>query len=308
MAERYIVVGEETAFATPVTPDKYIDIVRESIVFDRGIRPIETVYIRDTRKYIAGKAIARGSLDFNVEPENAAHFFKWVLGSVTTTGVGPYTHDFKPADTVQSFTCIVNPEKETYGFFRKLSGCLIERLTLESALDVLTGSVDIIAAKEEKDTAFTPSVSISTIAPFNFKEATLTLGGSDKSSILRALRLSIANNLPIDDMYGHGSEYLQRILTRGRTVEATLELAFEDATDYDRFLAGTEVAVNLKFVKTAASEELQIDLPKMVYRSDVAPHLDRREPFRITTPCQVLYDSTAGYEVKIQVINSVASY
>ncbi|WP_309492314.1 phage tail tube protein [Candidatus Hecatella orcuttiae] len=308
MAERYIVVGEETTFGSPVTPDKYIDIRREAVVFDVGVIPVETVYSRDTRKYVFGKALARGPIDFAVEPENVAHLFKWALGSVTTSGAGPYTHDFTPADTVKSFTAIINPEQETYGFFRKLSGCLVERLTLESALDVLTGSVEIVAAKEEKDTAFTPSVSLSPLAPFVFHEATLTLGGADKSSVLKAFRLTVGNNLPVDDMYAHGDKHLRRILVGRREVEVQMELAFEDSADYDRLLAGTEVAASLSFVKTAGSAELLIDLPRMVYHSDVAPHIAGRDPFTVVAPCQVLYDSAAGYEVKIQVKNNVAGY
>jgi hypothetical protein len=302
MPDRYLAVGEEATYGTAAPLNRYIDILREALVFDKGITPVETVFSRDIRKYVEGRARVTGSVDFNVEPENCGEFFKWALGSVETSGIGPYNHTFKPADTIKSFTITVVSEKVQ----RKITGCLIDRLTLETVLDVVTGSIDVIAAKEEKDTgSYTPT--ISTLAPFVFKEATLTLGGSDRSQYLRALRLRIGNNIPVDDLYGFGSQYLRRIGVRARTVECDIEMAFEDTTEYDAFLAGTEVACNLKFTR-GTDYEFEIDLPKMVYRSDVAPHVDRREPLRITAPCQILYDSAAGYEVALKLKNNLAGY
>ncbi len=299
---RYIGVGEESTYGTPVSPTRYIDILRENLVFNRGITPVETVYSRDIRKYVEGKASVTGSIDFTVEPENVGDFFKWVLGSVETSGTEPpYIHVFKPAESIKSFTTVVVSEQ----LKRKISGCLINRLEIESALDIVTGSIDVIAAKEEKDTeSYTPT--ISNLAPFVFKQGTLTLGGSDRSSYLRALRLRINNNIPTDDLYGFGSQYPQRIVLRSRTVECDLELSFEDTSEYDAFLAGSEVSCNLKF--TSGNYEFEIDLPRIVYKSDVAPHIDRREPLRITASCQVLYDSTSGYEVALKLKNTIPNY
>jgi hypothetical protein len=316
MPDRYLAVGEETTYGTAASPTRYIDILREALVFDKGITPVETVFSRDIRKYVEGRARVTGSVDFNVEPENIGEFLKWALGSVTTTDDGAvppvaYKHEFKPADIIKSFTGIVISEKVQ----RKITGCLIDRLTIETALDIAMGSIDVVAAKEEKDTgSYTPT--ISTLAPFVFKQGTLTLGGSDRSQYLRALRLRIGNNIPVDDLYGFGSQYLRRIGVRARTVECDIEMAFEDTTEYDAFLAGTEVACNLVFTgpstgSTGAGFEnykLEIDLPKLVYRSDVAPHIDRREPLRITAPMQVLYDSAKGYECAITLVNKISSY
>jgi hypothetical protein len=301
LSTRYLAVGEEASYGEAASPTRYIDILRENLVFDKQITPVETVFSREIRKYVEGRARVTGSIDFAVEPENVGELFKWALGSVETSGTGPYVHAFKPADQIKSFTAIVASES----LKRKVTGCLIDRLTVETALDMVTGSIDIVAAKEEKDAgSYTPT--ISSLQPFTFKEATLTLGGADKSQRLRALRLRVENNIPIDDLYGFGSQYPRRILVRGRTVEAGLELAFEDTAEYDAFLAGTEVSVNLKFVR--GDYEFEVDLPRLVYRSDVAPHIDRREPLRVTAPMQVLYDSENGYEVCLKLKNQVSSY
>jgi len=298
---RFIGVGEEEAYGSSVQPTRYIDILRERLVFNKGITPVETVYSRAVQKYVESKASVTGSVDFVVEPENCGEIFKWTLGLVETTGTGPYTHTFKPSDTVKSFTMVVASE----GLQRRICGCLVNRLEIESALDVVTGSIDIVASKEEKDTGnYTPT--ISTLSPFVFKNGTLTLAGNDKSRCLRAFRLRINNNIPTDDLYGFGSPYPQRILTRNRTVECEIELAFEDTTEYDTFLAGSEIALNLKFAY--GDYEFEVDLPRIVYTSDVTPHIDRREPLRVTAPLQVLYDSTKGYEVALKLKNQVSGY
>jgi len=237
-----------------------------------------------------------------VEPRDIPVLFKWALGSVETSGGGPYTHEFKPVDQLKSFTAIIGAE----GTYRRLSGCLIDRLQLESALDYLTGSAEILAAREERDTEFTPSPDISMLPPFAFHQASLTLGGSEASAKLRAFRLRIDNNIPVDHLYGFGERYPRRIVVGGRTIEAQLELAFTDTAEYEAFLAGEELSLNLQF--SDGSNSLAIHLPRCLYRSDVAPHLDRREPFTLTAPLQVLHDPNAGYEVKITVVNEEASY
>ena len=317
MPERYLAVGEEASYGSAASPTRYIDILREALVFDRGITPVETVFSRDIRKYVQSRGRVTGSIDFAVEPENVGEFFKWALGSVETTDDGgsppvAYKHVFKPADEIKSFTGIVfhgeNPK-------RRIVGCLIDRLTVETPLDYATGSVDILAS-EEQSTEESLSPTISSLPPFVFKEASFQLKDSDKSKYLRALRLNIRNNIPVDDLYGFGSPYPVRSLTTTRTVECEIELASFISTVYSDFLSGEEVACKLTFTgpstgSSAAGFEnykLEIDLPKLVYRSDAAPHIDRREPTRITAPMQVLYDPTKGYECAITLVNKVSSY
>ncbi|MGP3667604.1 MAG: phage tail tube protein [Candidatus Bathyarchaeota archaeon] len=298
---RWIGVAEETSYGTFVSPSRYVDILRERVSFDKGYIPVETVYSRDIRKYVEGRSRVTGSIDFTVEPENVGQFFKWALGSVTTTGTGPYQHTFKGADTIKSFSMIVKSETVQ----RRITGCLINRLTIETALDIVTGGIDIIAKKEEKDTSnYTPT--ISTLAPFVFKEGVLTLAGIDRSKYLKALRLTINNNIPEDELYGFSDNTPTTMVVRGRTVEAELEMAFPDTSEYDKFLAGNEVSLSLKFTK--GTYEFEIHLPKMVIRSDAAPHIDRNEPLRITAPMLVLYDSTSQYEVALKLKNNISSY
>jgi len=298
---RYLGVGEESTYGVAAPPTRYIDILRESLVYDKGYIPVETAFSREIRKYVEGKAKVTGGIDFTVEPENVGEFLKWALGSVETTGTGPYTHTFKPADTIKSFTVIVVSEVVQ----RKITGCLINRLEIESALDIVTGSIEVLGSREVKDAGnYTPT--ISTLPPFVFKQGSLILGGADRSSYLRAFRLRINNNIPEEDLYGFGDNHPQRILVRGRRVEAELEMVFTDTTEYDNFLAGTEVSLNLKFVN--GDYEFEVILPKMVICSDTTPHIDRREPLRITAPMLVLYDSSSGYDVCIKLKNSVSGY
>jgi|GEM_PF-1331504 len=315
--ERYLVVKEESEFGVAETPDKYIDILGESLGYDPGVTPVETVFSRDIRKHVNLKALLSGDVDFNVEPENVAHFFKWALGSCTSEVIGEttvYKHLFKPADTLKSFTAIIAAVGEyPAGNFRKDSGCLVNGLHLESALDILKGNITVVGAKEEKDATFTPTspVPISALDPFVFHQATLTLASADKSQYLRKLTLDIGNNIPTDDLYGHGSPNIRRAKVDRRTVGVELEMAFEDNTDYDKMLAGTEVAADLHFLGPVADDpekyELKIDLPKMIYKSGTA-HIVGRDPLVVAMPCEVFYDSVSGYEVMIELHNKVASY
>jgi len=306
-------VKEETTFGTAATVDKYIDIVSEDLKSDRGTIFPETVDSRYQKKQVAGANIVRGTVNFVVEPENVAHLFKWTLGSVTSVQQGTttvYDHTFKPADDIKSFTVEIG--LDSYG--RVIKGCLVNRLTLESvAKKQLVGSVEVVG-REEVKLASPGTPTFSGLRPFVWSDASFTIAGADKKSQLKAFRLNVANNIPVDELYGHGSSLLQRIEVAGLDVEGNLDLSHVDSAQFDNFLAGNAVALNLKFTGEATgvaeypNYTLEVDLPNCVYLSDAVPHLDRKEPLKSNVPFRALYDPTAGYVLKIVVRNKVTAY
>jgi len=310
---RYLGVGEESTFGQAATISRYIDVVSEGIKSSQSWLTPETVDSRYQKKAILGPLAVKGGLNVVVEPDNIPQLFKWLLGSVTsqqqeTSGV--YDHTFTPADSIKSFTAELG--YDTFG--RKIVGCLINSATIESvAKKELVASFDIVAKEEQKITSLA-SPTFSARRPFVWSDAAFKVGASDKSSQLRAFSLKIGNNIPEDELYAHGSRSITRQQVGEFTVEGALDLTPLDTEQYDKFLAGQEAALNIKFTgestgdATYPSYTLEIDLPRVVYESDAAPHLDGRKPLKANVPFKALYDSTKAYAVKIVVRNKVASY
>jgi hypothetical protein len=310
---RYLGVGEEATFGQAAAISRYIDVVSESIKTSQGWITPETVDSRFQKKAILGPISVKGSVNVVVEPDVVPILFKWLLGSVAsqqqgTSGV--YDHSFTPADSIKSFTAELG--YDTFG--RKIVGCLINAATIESvAKKELVASFDIVAKEEQKITSLaTPTFSAR--RPFVWSDAAFKVGASDKSSQLRAFSLKISNNIPEEDLYAHGSRSITRVEVGEFTVEGALDLTPLDTEQYDRFLAGQEAALNIKFtgestgVQEYPNYTLEIDLPRVVYESDAAPHLDGKKPLKANVPFKALYDPSKAYAVKIVVRNKVAGY
>ncbi|MBI2184231.1 MAG: hypothetical protein HYU39_04645 [Thaumarchaeota archaeon] len=304
---RYFGYATETVFKTVVAASRYVDQVRDSVVPDLGWIQAETVDKRAPTKRVQGPYIGRGSLETIVEPENVSHFFYYLLGAVSTTGTGPYTHVFKIADDVKSFTGRLGAGLAE----RILAGCLMDGARFECRsgegdAGLLRATWDIVNAKgESRGTVGSPS--FSALGPFVFHQAAVTLAGADKSSQVTGFTVNYRNNIPVDGLYGFGSRELSSIKVGPANVDCELAVNYEDQAQYDAFLAGTEFAVKVDFVGPSPYR-LTFDLPKCVYARDVAPHPERRQtPIRLTAPVHVLHDAAEATPLKITLVNQVSA-
>jgi hypothetical protein len=308
LVERYFGVGLESTFGTAVAADKYKDIISENLRLDKRYLFPDTVRSRALFKKLTGPIIVRGDVVMLLAPEPDARFFYWGLGSKSTEqlATGVYQHTVTPTDTIKSFTARVGAEQ----FERVIAGCLIDTLTVEAvAGEIATTTLSLVGASETKTNIGSPV--FGTVRELNFNEATVSIGASTVSYV-RAFRLRVNNNVAVDRMYAlRKSEEMNRVEVGRRAVDGSLDLQFADSTEYDRFLAGDEFSLNVKFEGETISDThkytVEIDLPKITYTSDAAPLITRREPIRITAPFRAMYDSTSGYDVAVKVTNTESS-
>ncbi|MBS7627034.1 hypothetical protein KEJ51_08410 [Candidatus Bathyarchaeota archaeon] len=307
MVERYLGVGEESTFGTAVTANKFKDVISENLRLDKRYLFPDTVRGRAVFKKLPGPVIVRGEVVMLLASEPDTKFFYWGLGSKSTEqlATGVYQHTITPADTVKSFTARVGAEQ----FERVIPGCIIDTMTVEAvAGETATTTLSIVGANESKTTIGTPS--FGAVSELNFSGATVTIGSST-ASYCRAFRLRVNNNIAIDRMYALGSQTMKRMEVGRRVVDGSLDLQFADSTEYDRFLAGQDFTLNVKLEGDTISGDykhtVEIDLPKVIYTSDTAPLLTRRDPIRITAPFRAMFDSTSGYDIAVKVTNTESS-
>jgi len=307
---RYFGIAQEYTFKTEKPANVYTNIIREGIVPDQGWIIPETVAHRAFDKKVLGAFRARGNIEFPAEPENGMGWYlKWALGSVSSAQQGAtsaYKHTFKSADDIKSFTGRIGADTDE----RVLGGCLINSLALRFAHgEEIRGVAEVFAAEEAKGTIGSPI--FSALDPFVFSQATVEFADTAKAIVAEG-EVRINNRIPFDRGV-LGSRHFPRIRVGKRLVDGRLSLFFDDTTEYDRFLAGTEFKLELLTTGpaigvTGYNYTLNVIVTKCIYLRDTAPHIDRRELIVLDAPFQAFYDSTPATEITVELINQEISY
>jgi len=309
LTDRYAGLGKETTYQTAVAATVYADVRSERIEPDHGVIIPESASRRAFQKFSLGAYRARGPLEIYAGPRNGASaLLEAVLGKVTTTEnvTGQvWTHVFDVEKTIPSFTLRLGVELAE----RILAGCLLNSLEARFAFGedvIFTGTV-FHGKPETKGTLGTPTISPE--MHFSFTGATISIAGTASESVSEA-RVLIENTIPFDRGV-IGKREFPWIKVGKRKVTGSLSLFFDSTTEYDRFLAGTTFALQLKAegreFYTGYKFTLQLDLPKCLSLRGTAPMQDRRELFVLDAPFQAFYDDTSGYEIQARVINDNAS-
>lgn len=312
--KRYIGIGKETTFGIAVAATRYVEAV-DTFQPDPGVVILDPVAQRARKDKVFTKFRARGNIGaWEVKPEDIiGEALYGVLGAVSSAqqgGTSAYKHTFTPADTIKSWTLrkgvelneLVNP------------GCLFNQLTFQTRHpEILKAILEVfgVGAAPSKVALDTPT--FSTLQPFVYHQCTITLAGSDKSSLVYDASVVINNSIPID-RGGHSSKYIPKIRVGDRVVNGKLSTYFDETDQYDAFIAGTEFALNLKWVGALIESTyyytLELDLPKCVYRSRGAPEIKPiKEPLVVDAPFDALYKTDSyNAEMKAYLTNKITSY
>jgi hypothetical protein len=315
MGTRYTALGKETvAYGTPAAATRYAEAIA-SVKPDQGWVIPPPIASRAFRKRNLGPYRARGSIgDFPVEPENIiGELLMGVFGSETPTNPysGVYLHTFAPADTLPSYTLRLGVEQTE----RILAGAMVESLTVkfphgndvQASAEVLSGFVETKAA------IGTPT--ISALQAFNMQGASaqVLIATVEKRSLVYDLELTIKNNIPFDRGALDGRTFATKRVGQ-REVTGKLSAYFDDTTEYDRFIAGTEFTLDVIATgPTFASiyyYYLEFELRKCIYTGGAPDVKPQSEPLVIDAPFKAFYDTTGAFnaEAKAKLMNAIAAY
>jgi len=315
---RYLGIAKETVYGTPVTPTKFIDIVKESLGADQEILLDETVRGRDYYKQSAGPVKIGGGFDFFVAPENGiGQLLYYCLGAVSSAqqgGTTAYLHTITPADDPPSFTVEKGLDAIT-GL--QYPGCKIASLTLKTAKKAkLSASVDVLGKTEKVVSLSTPSWS-------NLPDLTFTQGTYKINTVacgdIVGIEAKILNALQGDE-YRPGARVISKLPVGARKVEGKLDIEFVNKDQLEKFYgaaAATEpqgaltgVALDLLWegvvIEGAYKYSLELEIPEVYYSTAKAP-LDTRKLIVQGVEFQAIYNATATYAVRAKLQNKETS-
>ncbi|MCP8307956.1 MAG: hypothetical protein H3Z53_02330 [archaeon] len=301
---RYLGIGKESTYGTPVAASYYIPIISENLKLEHGYIYPETVAYRELDKVIAGKKLVTGGWEQYVTYDKGIGLIlKALLGGETKTNpaTGVANHVFKKAASLPSLTARVGLHDVTE---KILHGIGVNELTLELvAGELLVCTVDCVGEDESTGTLSTPTFSTQDFIDFS-KITTFTLSGTAVTP--ERLSLTIRNNIDTE-AFVLGSRLLPRLEPTRIEVEGEMDIRFLSTAHLDDFLASTkkDLQVILRGPQIGATgyyNELQIDCDEIIYDVGDA-YIDRQERIVQGLKFTAIRDTTSAEPIIITLQN-----
>lgn len=264
---------------------------------------------RNPAKPYAGDITVAGPI---IVPVDAAAFPFWVkglMGDPTTSGTGPYDHDFVVDEAIPS---IVMDAKMTdnAGFtqYGEFVGCKVASIGMEIAASQadLRATINI----EGKDGDFSSSpydASPTPLDPVFFDRCKIEIKENNVVlAVATSLNLTLNANLQTDVyVVGGCSRYS---LPEGKlTVEGNLTALFENDTLLRRALDAVETSIIVTF-SNSGTEELVLTMQELFFEKDT-PKIDGPQGILVNLPFSPFYeDGAAGSVVTVTASNGESGY
>lgn len=309
-----IIYDEESSFGiTPAVPDATIlPFVTEGLGEKRNL--IKTNVIRATRnpsKATRGNVDVSGNINTELNPFLGL-FYKHLLGTVATSGSGPYVHTFK-IDSLPTSLCLEKGFTDINQYFL-YNGCRINKGSFEfDSEGNIPFNMDFIGkTRTVSGGSFDATPTDSGHLPFDGFEATIEEGGS-ALGIATNITLDIENDLEsgVYVIDGTGERYA---IPEGATlISGTLRALFEDMTLYNKAINFNESSLKILLSRgdglgTTGNESLEFFIPELVYEAN-DPLVTGAKGVFIDMPFAGYYDNSVN-ATAAQVIlkNSIATY
>ena len=308
-----IIYDTETTYkTTPGTPDaKVLPFVSEGLRLSRNL--ISSNAIRSSRNPLKpgrGNVNVAGDIKLEINPYLGT-IFRHALGSVATTGTGPYVHTIKVGSLPVGLT-IEKGYTDLAQYFLD-NGCRINKLSMNLKSEgILDGSIDIVGAKETvAGSSFDATPTDAGHSPFDGFEASLLEGGS-AIAIVTEVDWALDNDLD-NSVYVVGSSGERNSLPEGKVkVTGTLKALFDSITLYNKAVAHTESSLKITLSRgtgagSAGNESLEILMPELIYKPQ-APVITGPKGILVELPFEAYYDnSSEASTIQMVLKNTVAT-
>jgi hypothetical protein len=269
-------IAKETTWGTNVTPDHFLEFKSTNIKPDiqqylAGPYLGTGRFPRRARQWVQGGG---GDLEIDVMSSGAGLLFQLMLGTVATTGTGPYVHTFTPhtnglrgiSATMQIGVPAVSGTVHPFNF----SGGKVLSWAMKTAI----GDPLSLTTTWDFDQSFETSTALATASygdgdPFIFADGAGTINGAAVN--LTSIELDGDNGLTADRRL-IGNTKLEPLANAPLMITGTLGFEFENLTREAALVAGTEID-DLILTFTQGADLLVVTIPKLIYGPDGSPEV-----------------------------------
>jgi hypothetical protein len=244
--------AEESVYGTPVVVSRFFEFLSESMKND--IERIESQGLRSgsrvqrSGRWTAGKASVEGDIEFELANKGFGVLLKHMFGSVITTTPGGGTltrdHTFTPGDlTALSLTTQVGlPPVSGAVLPMTYHGCKVSEWGISAAVDEIPKlKLSLLGEFEDQAIALATPTYPALLKAMPATGITLSMAGT--GLCVREVTLGCKHGLA-DDRWCLGTTQRKNPLEVGlREYGGEFLCEFEDLTQYNRFVNGTEAAL-----------------------------------------------------------------
>lgn len=295
----------EVTPGTAVTVDTFLPIRSEDIKQNINYLDTQTISARKVLRLTKqGAKSIEGGFTTELPNTDIATLLKHMFGTVTTTGVGPYTHTFTPADlTGDSLTVQVGrPASDGTVHPFTYAGCKISDWTISAATgEIATLECSLLGMSETTGTALAAASYDAAWEPFVFTEASLTIAGTSAGTV-RDLSLSGSNAVELRHRLGSANSK-QPLEIGLRTYDGTVTTDFDDLTHYNMFVNGTEAAL----VSTFSNGTESLEITQNIQFTGETPEIPGFELLAQNLPFRVISSTSDADGITAVLTNSEPS-
>jgi len=298
---------DEVTYGTFVAPTRFLEFNSESVKLER--ERIESNGIRAGRRVLhrwaAGVQRVTGDIEFELAPQGTALLWKHILGGVSTTGAGPYTHTLTPGDLAGKSMTVQIGRPDIGGTVRSFSylGCKVASAELSLEVNEFAMmTVSLYGAHEDTSQALATASYPTGLSPFVFTQGSLTLAAS--AFDVKSASLSIDNGLATDRHFIRATtpeRPKEPLEADRRAITGTLTADFTDLTAYNRFVNGTEAALVFTLNAGAAA---QTTITMNVRFDGETPDIGGAELLEQSLPFKAVSSTSDAAAITVAVINS----
>jgi hypothetical protein len=249
------------------------------------------------------------SFDLVLQPgvRDIAFIMKHALGSVSTTGAGPYTHTIKVGTLPVGLT--IDKFFQDLVQIERYTGCRINGFEFSVNDDgLLEMTVHVIGSGETDAVALVDSApKLYALQPFAVPKLTMQEGGSGLT-IGKDFHLTFMNNLDVETGRVMGNSGKVNDLPESiASVEFEMSVLFQSLTLLNKAKNETESSIMINFPAASGGHSLQLDLKEVKYHVEEP---SARGPNGIVVPMRgrAYYTDDAGASSLIAtIINDVTS-
>lgn len=295
-----LIFDQETNFGTtPASPAAQVAYF-ENEGFAQTIEQIESSIIRGNRNPTAplmGNRRVSGSVATELAPIGQAIWFKHLMGSVTTTGAGPYSHVFK-VGVLPVGLCF---EKQFLDLTKYVlyNGVRVASASFDfSPAGKVAASYSFVGQKETVSGASFDATPVDLgHSPFQGFQAAIEEGGAT-IGVVTAAKLEINNDIQSDQYVIGGGGYVYGLPEGIVKVSGSLTALFDSMALYDKAVAGTESSLKLTLSKgdglgSAGNESLEFFVPELRFQA-TTPTIKDSKGLLIELPFTAYLDNAAS--------------
>lgn len=304
-AQGVIGIEAEVTPGTYIAPTSYLNLLDDSISFDQV--QIQRRPLRghpDITGMLPGDKHVNGSFKCELIADTLPVILRAARATGVKTGAGPYVYTFTPNALVvpaKTLSITVVRAGAVFGY----TGCVIASQKYSIEDGILTGEFGVIGRDEASQSAPTPS--FSTLNPiatgqFTLQFATVTNTEAD------SFELSIDDKAEPQFRLQGGNVRTPVFVKYGeREVSLSINRDFQDRTDYDAFKALTAQAVDFNCVATAASNEINFNIPAAIKNTyEIQGNKNQGDLIRANINYMGTYDAATSKAYQIVVKSAVS--